>query len=131
MNLKKFINDALIVFCDSGGGHPGVVHFACARCCSTRNAFIPAYALIAIVFAAALQYLQENVTERLSGNFKLAGSVVLLAFALRNFHCYNIRLKTTPHSARFQRRQCANCLLENSDGEFFNSNPKLSGAICG
>ncbi len=52
---------------------------------STRNAFIPAYALIAVLFGLALNHLKNNSAAFLGGKFKIMGGILLLGGCLLQF----------------------------------------------
>lgn len=52
---------------------------------SSRNALIPAYALIAVLFGVGLAYLKNNSEEFSGGNFSFIGTACLLCICLLQF----------------------------------------------
>ena len=53
---------------------------------STRNAFIPTYALIAVLFGLTLNHLKNNSATLWGGKFRLIGGVLLLGGCLLQFY---------------------------------------------
>jgi hypothetical protein len=119
-NIKKFVRDpyycffamltaGVLVLSISGGLVVG----------STRNAFIPAYALIAILFGLSLQYLQENIEKIGSGKIKLIGSIALLGICLLQFSFLQYKSKDyVPAAQDVKRGDALIGYLKKWDGEF-------------
>jgi hypothetical protein len=87
---------------------------------TTRNAFIPAYAILAIVFGLGLQVSQENIATLLPGRFRWIGNILLIAVCLGQFSLMQYKARDYIPSARdFKRANALIKELRNTEGEFF------------
>lgn len=85
-NLKKLFRDTRsLFFLGSAGSTLALALFSSLGIGSTRNAFIPAYALIAIVCGIGLHDLQEKIATLLSGNGKFICTVLVFGVCLLQF----------------------------------------------
>jgi hypothetical protein len=119
-NIKKFVRDPR--YCFFAILMAGVLVLSIAGALvvgSTRNAFIPAYAVIAIVFGLSLQYLQENIEKIVSEKMKLICSITLLGICLLQFSFLQYKSKDyVPTAYDFKRGDALINYLKKWDGEF-------------
>lgn len=120
ISLKKFIHDSPYRFFAILAGGALVLSILLALGAgATRNAFIPAYALIAIVFGLSLHNLQENIAQKLTGNFRLIGSMLLLGVCLLQFSFLQYKTKDyIPTAQDSKRGNALMAYLKKADGEF-------------
>jgi len=119
-NLRKFArDDAYRFFVSVAGGALAISIWGALITGSTRNAFIPAYALTAVACGLGLQYLQENVVMFSSGNVKLIGFILLLGVCLLQFSFLQYKTRDyIPTAQDFKRANALIKYLQNTDGEF-------------
>jgi 4-amino-4-deoxy-L-arabinose transferase-like glycosyltransferase len=86
---------------------------------STRNAFIPAYALIAIVCGIGIQFSQEKIAALISGNVRFIGSILLIAICLMQFSLLQYKARPyVPSTQDFKRAYVLIKDIQDTDGEF-------------
>jgi 4-amino-4-deoxy-L-arabinose transferase-like glycosyltransferase len=86
---------------------------------ATRNAFIPAYALIAIACGKGLQILQENISALLPGKFRFVGNILLILVCLYQFSVLQYKAKPfIPTEQDFSRAKALIKGLQEAKEEF-------------
>jgi hypothetical protein len=89
---------------------------------ATRNAFIPAYALIAIMCGLSLQISQEKIATLLSGNLRFVCSMLLIVVCLWQFSLLQYKARDyIPSERDFKRAYALIKELKNTEGEFLIS----------
>jgi len=85
---------------------------------STTNAFIPAYALIAIMFGLGLQSLQKNIEGFSSGSIRFIGSVFMLGLCLWQFSFLHYKSEDyIPTAQDFKKSHDLINFVKMADGE--------------
>jgi hypothetical protein len=86
---------------------------------STRNAFIPAYALIAIVSGIGIQSFQDNIATLFTGNIRFVCNILLIAVCLLQFSLLQYKARPyVPSEQDFKRADGLIKELQETDGEF-------------
>jgi hypothetical protein len=117
---KKYLHNRLNIFLFGLGACTLVLAIISALGVgTTRNAFIPAYALISIVFGIGFQSAKQEIDTFLSGNLQFISYVLLFGICILQFSLlqYNPR-EYIPSSQDFKRANVLIKNLEDTDGEF-------------
>jgi hypothetical protein len=86
---------------------------------ATRNAFIPAYALFAIVCGIGIQNIQEKISTKYSGNVQCWFNIFLMAACLFQFSYLQYKPGNyIPSAQDFKRAYALIKELKGTDGEF-------------
>ncbi len=119
-NLKKFFQDKQFYFLFGLSSSTLVFSILSALSVgTTRNAFIPAYALFAILCGKGLQAAQENLTASLPAKLQFGGQLALLGICLLQFS--GLQYPARPYLPSAQDFKRANALikeLQETEGEF-------------
>ena len=119
-DLKKFIKDKYYLFLFGLAGCTIILSIISTLSIgATRNAFIPAYAIIAIVCGKGLQAAQENIATFLSATVRFIGNIVLIAVCLLQFSLLQYKARPyIPTAQDFSRAYALIKELQGTDGEF-------------
>jgi 4-amino-4-deoxy-L-arabinose transferase-like glycosyltransferase len=119
-NLKKVIKDKHYIFFLSLAGCTTVLSMISALSIgATRNAFIPAYALIAIACGQGFHILQENISVLLPDKAGFACNILLGIACLLQFFFLQYQARPyIPTTQDFNRAKALTKELQESDEEF-------------
>jgi hypothetical protein len=120
-DLKSFIRDKYFYFLFGLTGCTTVLSIISTLSIgATRNAFIPAYALIAILCGKGLHAARQNIAAFLSSKVQFACNVGLIAVCLLQFSLMQYKAKPyIPTTQDFSRANALIKELKELDGEFF------------
>lgn len=120
MNPRKVIKDKdYLFFLGSAGSITLLCMVGGLSIGATRNAYIPAYAFIAIACGKGLQIAQENISTLYSGKFAFLGNILLLLACLLQFSLLNYETRSyIPNSRDFSRAQALIKELREANEEF-------------
>jgi len=119
-DLKKFLQNKLYCFIFGLAGCSLVLSLIYALGIgTTRNAFIPGYALFAIASGMGIQSFQKNIETLFSGNVRFVCNILLIAICLLQFSLLQYKARPyVPSEQDFKRADVLIKELRETDGEF-------------
>jgi hypothetical protein len=119
-NLRTFLQNKLYCFIFGLAGCSLVLSLIYALGIgTTRNAFIPGYALFAIASGMGIQSFQKNIETLFSGNVRFVCNLLLIAICLLQFWLLQYKARPyIPSEQDFKRADVLIKELRETDGEF-------------